>query len=86
MPIWLLLLILFLTFISFAIIHSFAKRKHPLKSSFLSMLTGVVTLTAVNLSSAFTGVYLPISLLSIIVSLVGGVPGVTLLLTLNLFF
>ena len=35
---------------------------------------------------AFTGVTLPISLLSLLVSIIGGIPGVTLMLGLNLFF
>ncbi|MBR1731608.1 MAG: pro-sigmaK processing inhibitor BofA family protein, partial [Ruminococcus sp.] len=43
-------------------------------------------LVLVDALSVFTGVYIPVSLLSIIVSLVGGVPGVTTLLALNLFF
>ena len=35
---------------------------------------------------SFTGVTLPISLLSLLVSIIGGIPGVTLMLGLNLFF
>ena len=48
------------------------------------MLSGVLTLFAINLTAGFTGVRLPVSLLSLLVSSVGGVPGVTLLLFLNL--
>ena len=39
-----------------------------------------------NLTGVFTGVTLPISLLSLLVSIIGGIPGVTLMLGLNLFF
>ena len=50
------------------------------------MAVGILTLVAVNLSGSVTGVYLPISLVSVCVSAFGGVPGVTLMLGLNLFF
>ena len=86
MPLWGLVIVFVSIFLIFAIIHYISKSKHPLKRSLLSMLIGAATLTAVNLTSGLTGVFLPVSLLSIIVSVVGGVPGVTLLLSLNLFF
>lgn len=86
MPLWGLAIVFVSIFLIFAIIHYISKSKHPLKRSLLSMLVGAATLTAVNLTSGFTGVFLPVSLLSIIVSVAGGVPGVTLLLSLNLFF
>ncbi len=50
------------------------------------MITGALALIAVNLSSGFTNVYIPVSLLSVLVSVIGGVPGVTLMLVLNTFF
>lgn len=78
--------IAFAVFIVFSIIHYAGKNKRPFKRAFISMLCGLCTLLAVNLSGSITGVFLPISLLSILVSLIGGIPGVTLLLTLNLIF
>ncbi len=86
MPVWGILLVFFSTFISFAVIHYISKNKRPFKRSFISMSVGLLTLLAVNLTSTFTGVYIPVSLFSILISLVGGVPGVTLILALNLFF
>lgn len=86
MSLWETGLIIFVTFIVFAIIHRIAKNKRPLKRALLSLFTGALTLLLVNLSSVFTGVYLPVSLLSILVSLIGGIPGVTLMLVLNLYF
>lgn len=86
MPIWGILLIFVLTFIFFAIIHYISKIKRPFKRSFISMSCGLLTLLAVNLSSVIIGVYIPISLFSILISLIGGIPGVTLILALNLFF
>ncbi|MBQ5398863.1 MAG: pro-sigmaK processing inhibitor BofA family protein [Ruminococcus sp.] len=72
--------------IIFAIIHKLSKNKRPLLRAFLSMLMGFVSLLAVNLSGYFTGVFIPFSVLSILVSVIGGVPGVCSLLALNLFF
>lgn len=86
MPLWGLAIVFVSIFLIFAIIHYISKSKNPLKRSLLSMLIGAATLTAVNLTSGITGVFLPVSLLSVIVSVAGGVPGVTLLLSLNLFF
>lgn len=48
------------------------------------MGAGAATLTAVNLLSGLTGVVIPVSLLSVLVSLIGGIPGVTLILFLNM--
>ena len=86
MPEWGILIILFCTFISFAVIHYIGKNKRPFKRSFISMCIGILTLLLINLTSSFTGVYIPVSLLSILISVIGGVPGVTLILALNLFF
>ncbi|MBQ7504319.1 MAG: pro-sigmaK processing inhibitor BofA family protein [Ruminococcus sp.] len=78
-------IILAVSFVAFIIIHKLSKNKRPVKRAFLSLLSGGLTLVLVNLLSVFTGVYIPISLLSLTVSLVGGIPGVTTLLALNLF-
>lgn len=86
MPLWGILLIGLSTLLIFTTVHYIAKSKHPFKRGVSSMLIGAGALTAVNLLSAMTGVYIPVSLLSIIVSVVGGVPGVTLIMALNLFF
>lgn len=74
------------TFILFAIVHKIDKNKKPVRRAFVSMITGVLSLLIVNISGIFTGVVLPVSVLSMITSLVLGIPGVTMLLTLNLFF
>lgn len=70
--------------IVFSIIHKIGKNKKPVRRSFISLLTGFGCLLLVNIASLFTGVYIPYSLLSILVSTIGGVPGVTALLTVNL--
>ena len=86
MPWWGIVLILSGCLILFGMLHFFSGKKHPLKRALLSMVIGALTLIAVNLSSGFTHVYIPVSLLSVLVSVIGGVPGVTLMLVLNIFF
>lgn len=58
--------------------------KKPIRKGFLSMTIGVLSLVAVNLLSGVTGVSLPVSVLSLGVSAAGGIPGVTLMLVLNM--
>lgn len=72
--------------ILFAIIHKIGKNKKPVRRGIVSLLTGLLCLICVNLCSVFTGVCLPYSIFTILVSTIGGIPGVTALLTLNLFF
>lgn len=84
MPLWGLALILLGAFVLFAFIHYISKIKRPFSRALLSMALGAGTLAAINLSSSLTGVYIPVSMLSVIVSATGGVPGVTLILLLNL--
>ncbi len=86
MPSWGIAVILVSAWILFALLHYLSKNKRPFKRALLSMAIGLITLLAVNLLSGFTGVKIPVSLLSLLTSAVGGVPGVTLLLFLNLFF
>lgn len=86
MPWWIVLIIIFSTFCFFAAVHLAGKSKRPFKRALFSMIIGILTLAAIDLSSGITNVYIPVSLLSVLVSLIGGVPGVTLLLGLNLFF
>lgn len=69
-----------------SIMNVVGKSKHPVKKTLMGMVMGIISLAAVNLLSPMTNVALPISALSVLVSMVGGVPGVTLILTLNAFF
>ena len=71
------------TFLLFSFIHYAAKKKKPFKRAFISMLIGVGSLTAVNLLSGLTGVYVPVTELSLTVSAVGGVPGVALMVLMG---
>ena len=71
------------TFFLFSFIHYAGKKKKPFRGAFLSMLVGVAALTLVDLLSRVTGVYVPITQLSLMTSVIGGVPGVALLVLLS---
>ena len=73
------------TFLLFSFIHYAAKKKKPFLRAFLSMLLGVGALTLMNLLSGLTGVYIPVTKLSLLTSAVAGVPGVALLALLTVF-
>ncbi|HEX3016798.1 MAG TPA: pro-sigmaK processing inhibitor BofA family protein [Caproicibacter sp.] len=73
-------------FLLLVVIQVIMKSKRPVRRAVGGILTGLFTLVAVNLTGMFTGVSLPISPLTIGVSGVAGIPGVTLLLLLNLVF
>ncbi len=51
-----------------------------------SAITGLLAFGLVNLTAAWTGVSLPVSLLSLGVAGVGGIPGVVLMLALRLLW
>ena len=70
-------------FLLFSFIHYAAKNKKPFKRAFLSMLFGLLALCAVNAVSTMTGVYLPVTRLTLLTSVAGGVPGVALLVLLT---
>ena len=68
-------------FAALVLVQVIAKSKKPVRKT-----VGLCALVAVNLSGYFTGVRLPLNPLSIGVSAVGGIPGVTTMLLLNLIF
>ncbi len=65
------------------IIHCIMRSKHPVRSAFISLTPGLIALVCVNLSSSFTGVFIPVSPMNLSVSAVLGIPGVTALLLLQ---
>lgn len=84
MPLWGIVILLLSVFLLFALLHAAAKNKRPFKRALISLCAGPAALLIVNLLSVFTKVSVPVSLLSLLTAAVGGVPGVTLLLFLNL--
>ncbi|MBQ3331195.1 MAG: pro-sigmaK processing inhibitor BofA family protein [Ruminococcus sp.] len=73
------------TFLVFSFIHYAAKKKKPFKRALLSMVLGIAALCAVDLLAGVTGVYIPITRLTLLSSLIGGIPGVALLVLLSAF-
>ena len=85
MPVWINLAIVFIVFLLLFSIQLIVKEKHPLKKMITSMIKGIGTLVAVNIAGIFTGVTLPVSLLSLGIAAVVGIPGVTAMLLFNIF-
>lgn len=68
------------------VLQVIVKSPRPIRRAFGGVVTGIFALAAVNAAGIFTGVSLPVSPLTLGVSGVAGIPGVTLLLLLNLVF
>lgn len=73
------------TFLIFSFIHYASKKKKPFKRAFLSMAIGILTLCMVDAFSGMTGVYIPVTNLTLLTSMAGGIPGVALLVLLSVF-
>ncbi|MEE0061122.1 MAG: pro-sigmaK processing inhibitor BofA family protein [Acutalibacteraceae bacterium] len=69
----------------FAILYGIKKSKQPLKRGVSSVMSGLIALTGVNIAGIFTGVYIPVSTLSICISAVGGIPAVSAMLIIDTF-
>lgn len=72
-------LVAILSLLIFSVIHFLGKKKKPLKRAFISVLTGPVLLIILNVIQSITGVLVPLTQLSFIVSAALGIPGVSLL-------
>lgn len=79
--VWIILASIFFTLV---IIQLLVRSKKPIRKAISGILTGLFSLFAVNLLGIFTNVTLPISLLSLGISAVAGIPGVTMLLLLKM--
>ena len=66
------------------IVKKISGSRRPVRSALVSMLCGLVSLCAVNLFSPLTSVSLPVSRLSLLVSAILGIPGVTAMLLLQM--
>ena len=80
----LILLCVSITFIVFAFIHYASHSKKPFKRAFLSILLGLFSLAAVNLLSPFTSVSIPVTSVSVLTSIIGGLPGTALMVMLTI--
>jgi len=74
------------TILFFAMLYASKRSKKPFKRAFTTVCTGLFSLAAVNIAGIFTGVYIPVSCLSVCASAVGGIPAVTAMLIIDTFF
>ena len=86
MPGWLIALIALGVFGLLVLIQVVCKVKRPVQRAIGGIAVGFCALLAVNITGLFTGVSLPFSPLTIGVSGAAGIPGVTLMLLLNLIW
>ena len=78
-----LFVVLVCSFIIFSFVHYYGKDKKPCKRAFLSVLGGPLLLFLVNIMSSVTGVLVPLSQLSLMISAALGIPGVSLLVLMT---
>lgn len=67
-----------------SVIQKISGSRTPVRASFISMLSGLIALIAVDLCSGFTNVFIPVSMLSLGVSAFLGISGVILLLIIQM--
>ncbi len=61
-------------------------KKRPLRSVFYGGMKGFAALATVNLAGLLTGIAIPVSILTLGITFVCGLPGVVAMLALNLIF
>ena len=61
-----------------------AKEHKPVRNTFWGIFQGAAALAAVNIAAPLTAVALPVSVLSVGISCAFGIPGVILMLVLNI--
>lgn len=81
----LLFICLVSAFLVFSFIHYAAKKKKPFKRAFLSMLGGIAVLALVDILAGVTGVFVPVTNFTLLMSAIGGMPGVAVLVLLSVF-
>lgn len=83
---WMVILVGLGVFALLVLLQVIIRAAHPVQRALGGVAMGLCALAAVNLTGFFTGVSVPLSPLAIGVSGAAGIPGVTLLLLLNLIF
>lgn len=81
---WMVILAGLGVFALLVLLQVIVRASHPVQRALGGVATGLCALAVVNLTGFFTGVSLPLSPLAIGVSGAAGIPGVTLMLLLNL--
>lgn len=75
-----------ISIISLLVVHIVMGSRKPFLSSILSLFPGIIVLIIINLTSAYTGVYVPVSPLTTGISALFGIPGITFLLIIPVVF
>lgn len=70
-------------FLTLVIVHVIMHSHRPIRAAVLSLLPGIIALICVDVFSGMTGVFIPVSPLTLAVSSVLGIPGVTCLLIIT---
>lgn len=86
MPSWSLVVVALGMLVALVCVQVIIRTERPLKKAFNGVIKGVCTLLAVNLTGCFTGVTLPVSILSLCFAILGGIPGVTTMVILDMLF
>lgn len=81
-----LILLMFYSLFSMIIINKILKHSRPILGSISSSLSGPIALLLVNFASKFTGVFLSLNIINIGISFIAGVPGVCMMIILNIIF
>ena len=79
-----IVIVSFIIIILTTLIFAF-KSKHPIKCVFMTALQGFGAICAINLVGIASGFTLPLNVITLSASGLAGVPGVILLLCLNIF-
>lgn len=84
METWVIWLIFGGVFFALLLLHVCTGAEKPFRKTLGSAAGGLLALVLVNLTGGFTGVTVPVSVLSLAASVGLGLPGVTTMLLLNL--
>lgn len=79
-------LIILLSLSAFLILLFTLSGKKPFGTLLLNLFMGIVLLAIINLTSVYTGIYIPVNKYTVVGSGVFGVPSIIGLLLLNIIF
>jgi pro-sigmaK processing inhibitor BofA len=71
---------------AFALLVLFIKSRRPVKALVINAFSGIITLILINLTTAFTGIHIPVNWWSVSASAGLGIPGVIGLILLQMIF
>ena len=78
--------IIFFSFIVFSVLEAVGGADNSVSKTVHGMLAGFVSVFVFHIFAPYTGVEFPISVFSVLIGAVGGIPGAALLFGLNALF